>query len=171
MNIEQKLALCARPGIITFIQEGMFLRCYQQSLFSLVHYYQPGFKVLGKRIKKLQNLAVFYSGFPVSHIGRFPHARATGWGFELDCDARPEEEYQQWLSHACTWLDKQERSNITQTEALPFEQQKAGSATFLNRQVSLSEEICQFLAHWSPGRYPAAVDSGFIQGLKNDWGL
>ena len=167
MNIEQKLALSARLGIITFIQEGMFLRCYQQSLCSLVHYYQPGFKILGKRIKKLQNLAIFYSGFPVSQIGRFPNARVTDWGFELDCEARAEEEYQNWLSRACTWLDKQQRNNITQKD----EQQKTHTVTPLNRQVSLSEEICRFLAQWSPGRYPASVDSGFIQGLKNDWGL
>lgn len=171
MDIEQKLGLSARLGAITFIQEGMFLRCYQQSLFSLQYYYQPGFKVLGKRIKKLQNLAIFYSGFPVSQIGRFPNARATDWGFELDCDARPEEEYQQWLNRACTWLDKQEANNITQTNALSSEKQKAHPVIPLNRQVSLSEEMCQFLAHWSPGRYPASVDSGFIQGLKNDWEL
>lgn len=37
MEIKERLALSARPGKLTLIREGMFLKCYQQSLFSLVH--------------------------------------------------------------------------------------------------------------------------------------
>ena len=29
MNIEDKLLLSARPGKLTLIREGLFLRCYQ----------------------------------------------------------------------------------------------------------------------------------------------
>ena len=36
MEIKERLALSARPGKLTLIREGMFLKCYQQSLFSLV---------------------------------------------------------------------------------------------------------------------------------------
>lgn len=37
MNIEDKRLLSARPGKLTPHREGVFLRCYQQSLFTLVH--------------------------------------------------------------------------------------------------------------------------------------
>ncbi|HAU5609108.1 TPA: hypothetical protein P7Z02_003808 [Citrobacter koseri] len=51
MEIKERLALSARPGKLTLIREGMSLKCYQQSLFSLVHYVYPDIKVTGRRIK------------------------------------------------------------------------------------------------------------------------
>lgn len=41
MNTEEKLMLSARPGKLTLIRTGVFLKCYQQSLFSLVHAVYP----------------------------------------------------------------------------------------------------------------------------------
>ncbi len=34
MEIKDRVALSARPGKLTLIREGVFLKCYQQSLFS-----------------------------------------------------------------------------------------------------------------------------------------
>jgi len=53
MDTKNKLALSARPGKLALIREGMFLRCYQQSLFSLVHSVYPDIKITGRRIRKL----------------------------------------------------------------------------------------------------------------------
>lgn len=64
IEIKERLALSARPGKLTLIREGMFLKCYQQSLFSLVHYVYPDIKVTGHRVKKLGGRVVFSGGFP-----------------------------------------------------------------------------------------------------------
>ena len=44
MEIKERLALSARPGKLTLIREGMFPKCYKQSLFSLVHSVCPDIK-------------------------------------------------------------------------------------------------------------------------------
>ncbi len=63
MDTEKKLVLSARPGKLTLIREGMFLKCYQQSLFSLVHSVYPGIKIIGRRIKKLNGDNVYGGDF------------------------------------------------------------------------------------------------------------
>lgn len=45
--------LSAQPGKIALIREGLFLRCYQQSLFSLLRLEQE-VKVLGRQFKNLE---------------------------------------------------------------------------------------------------------------------
>ncbi|MFK3915294.1 hypothetical protein ACI2JI_24975 [Enterobacter cancerogenus] len=70
MEMKEKLALSARPGKLTLIREGMFLKCYQQSLFSLVHSVYPDIKVTGRRIKKLGGQVVFSGGFPEAVLAK-----------------------------------------------------------------------------------------------------
>ncbi|MCS3490671.1 hypothetical protein [Enterobacter sp. SLBN-59] len=36
MNIQDKIILSERPGKLSLIREGMFLRCYEESLFVLL---------------------------------------------------------------------------------------------------------------------------------------
>lgn len=87
MIIEDKLALSRRPGVISFIREGMFYRCYQQSLFFYLTQCDGKIKILGKRIKKLGGEAVFYGGFPMTQFEqRYPQAELTGWGAEIQGD-------------------------------------------------------------------------------------
>ncbi|HDL6960617.1 TPA: hypothetical protein PXM37_004266 [Yersinia enterocolitica] len=82
MNIRDRLVLSAQPGKIALIREGLFLRCYQQSLFSLLRLEQE-VKVLGRQFKNLEGQWVFYAGFPASQITkRLPDAREMAWGFE-----------------------------------------------------------------------------------------
>lgn len=45
MEIKERLALDARPGKLTLIREGMFLKYYQQSLFSLVYSVYPDIRI------------------------------------------------------------------------------------------------------------------------------
>lgn len=49
MEIKARLALSARPGKLTLIRTGMFLKCYQQSLFSLVHSVYPDIKMFPRK--------------------------------------------------------------------------------------------------------------------------
>ncbi|EKQ0847281.1 hypothetical protein ACE2MH_004456 [Salmonella enterica] len=53
MEIKERLTLSARPGKLTLIRTGMFLKFYQQSLFSLA-----------------QTLWCFYAADDVTGFGR-----------------------------------------------------------------------------------------------------
>ena len=79
MEIKEKLTLGARPGKLTLIRTGMVLKCYQQSLFSLVHSVYPDIKVTGRRIIKL--------GGQVGHLGsgcRIVRKFSYGWASDPD---------------------------------------------------------------------------------------
>lgn len=146
MDIQKKLILSARPGKLTLIREGMFLKCYQQSLFSLVHSVYPDIKITGRRIKKLNGQRVFWGGFPESRLTKaLPEAVVTEWGAEADCTCVEEGDYQEWLA------------------ALPLSDDAPADA---ERLLTLSAEACRFLDSWQPGRFPPSVEAGFIQGLK-----
>lgn len=152
MEIKERLALSARPGKLTLIREGMFLKCYQQSLFSLVHALYPDIKVTGRRIKKLGGLAVFSGGFPETVLAKvLPEAQLTDWGAEADTDNIDEVAYQSWLT------------------TIPLAEDNGGGGVTSGGQSGipiLSEEECRFLDSWQPGLFPPSVDTGFIQGLK-----
>ncbi len=152
MEIKERLVLSARPGKLTLIREGMFLKCYQQSLFSLVHYVYPDIKVTGRRIKKLGGQAVFSGGFPEAVLVKvLPEARFTDWGAEADTDNIDEVAYQSWLT------------------TLTLAEDKGGGGATSDGQSGtpiLSEDECRFLDSWQPGLFPSSVDTGFIQGLK-----
>lgn len=143
--------LSARPGKLTLIREGMFLKCYQQSLFSLVHSVYPDIKVTGRRIKKLGGQAVLSGGFPEAVLVKvLPEAQFTDWGAEADTDNIDEVAYQSWLT------------------TLTLAEDKGGGATSGGQSGTpiLSEDECRFLDSWQPGLFPSSVDTGFIQGLK-----
>ncbi|BEN03316.1 hypothetical protein SMETH2_34470 [Serratia marcescens] len=99
MNIEDKRLLSARPGKLTLLREGLFLRCYQQSLFTLVHTVYPDIKILGRAAKKLKEQVVYYGGFPPRVLHNLlPESVATPWGAEVDCDVLVEGAYLAWLA-------------------------------------------------------------------------
>ncbi|ELW3333430.1 hypothetical protein ACLH1Z_23210 [Enterobacter hormaechei] len=152
MEIKERLALSARPGKLTLIREGMFLKCYQQSLFSLVHSVYPDIKVTGRRIKKLGGQVVFSGGFPEAVLAKvLPDAQFTEWGAEADTDNIDEVAYQLWLT------------------TLPLSEDKGGAGLMSGGQSGitiLSDEECHFLDSWQPGLFPPSVDAGFIYGLK-----
>ena len=56
MNLIDKLALSERQGMISLIKEGIFFRCYEQSLFSLIHLHYPTLAVRGRSFKNLKGL-------------------------------------------------------------------------------------------------------------------
>ncbi|QZN95419.1 hypothetical protein [Symbiopectobacterium purcellii] len=117
MEIKERLALSARPGKLTLIREGMFLKCYQQSLFLLMHSVYPDIKVTGRRIKKLGGQAVFSGGFPEAVLAKvLPEAQFTDWGAEADTDNIDEVAYQSWLT------------------ALPLAEDKGGGDVTSDRQ-------------------------------------
>lgn len=75
----------------------MFLKCYQQSLSSLVHTLYPNIKVTGRRINKLGGQAVLSGGFTETMLAKvLPKALFTDRGAEADTDNSDEGAYQPW---------------------------------------------------------------------------
>lgn len=131
----------------------MFLKCYQQSLFSLVHSVYPGIKIIGRRIKKLNGYIVYGGGFPESGLKKIlPDATITNWGAEVDCEIVDESAYRDWLAGLTTPVEASAGKSVTEK--------------IISRKFYLSEEACRFLDSWGPGLFPASVDAGFILGLK-----
>ncbi|MBH2951074.1 hypothetical protein I5Q45_18600 [Serratia marcescens] len=100
MNIEDKRLLSARSGKLTPHREGVFLRCYQQSLFTLAHTVYPDIKILGRAAKKQKEQVVYYGGFPPRMLHNLlPESVAPPWGAEADGDVLVEGVYQGGWRH------------------------------------------------------------------------
>ena len=159
----EKLALSQRAGKLTLIQEGMFLRCYNQSLFSLVQHIYPELKVSGKSFKNCQGQVVFYGGFPKDALSSRlcgVEVRETEWGIEIDCDVINEEAYQTWR-----------QNHLVSVENAVNSQRVNEVAKVNSKSIQLSDAEYRFLSEWEPGRFPDSVDKGFIQGIKHAWGF
>lgn len=159
MNIQDKLGLSGRDGKLALIQEGLFLRCYDQSLFLLVQFFYPTLKVCGKSFKNLQGQWVLYGGFPKTKLaGLFSGValHQTEWGIDVPCDEINENEYQIWRQQQIMNIDEDLKTQ--KVEAV---------LNVTEKTMILSEAEYRFLAQWEPGRFPASVDAGFIQGLKS----
>jgi hypothetical protein len=164
MNIRDRLSLSARPGKIAFIREGLFLRCYQQSLFSLLRLQQE-VRVLGRQFKNLEGQWVFYAGFPADRVmQRLPYAKEMVWGFEVESDDIMPDECQNWVAEMIQNFESKD-TNAKTEEVLK------GRILSQGRQVYLSTEACCFLSLWQPGMFPSEVDAGFIEGLRRSWGF
>lgn len=160
MNLIDKLALSERQGMISLIKEGIFFRCYEQSLFSLIHLHYPTLAVRGRSFKNLKGKVVFSGGFPESKITKlFSEAemKKMPWGIEVVCAQWDEGQYALWRKQCVSDTHQENEGN-----ALTLSQGK---------WVQLNEEACRFLSQWEPSLYPDSVDKGFILGIKQAWGF
>ncbi|WP_236874204.1 hypothetical protein [Citrobacter portucalensis] len=167
MNIRDRLALSARSGMISLIREGIFLRCYQESLFSLFSISQE-VKVLGRQFKNLEGQWVFYGGFPASQImHRLPNATETEWGFEAECDDVLPDKYQEWIAGMMAGF---ESDKVTPKAPETVNGNKKRVLT-QSRRVNLTNEDCYFLSLWRPGLFSPEVNAGFIESLRRSLGF
>lgn len=155
MNIGDKLALSARRGKITLLREGIFLRCYEESLYALVNGPYPTLSVISRTFKNLNGRRVLYGGFPESQLCKIFHdATEMEWGYECDCGDIDTEKYRAWWDNAAHHAENNERPSG-----------KEGV------QILLDGECCRFLASWQPDAFPSAVNTGFIATVKKKAGV
>lgn len=146
MNIDEKLRLSAREGVVTFIKEGIFYRCYQQSLFAYLMHLPGEVKVLHKQIKCLNGKDVLWGGFPESRLPTLsPKIVMTEWGAEVK-QVWSTTDYDLWFSEQCNSIN---------------------AAALISTHLCANDEYEAFLISWEEGKYPRDVDSGFIRALKN----
>ncbi|MCS3490720.1 hypothetical protein [Enterobacter sp. SLBN-59] len=156
MNIQDKIILSERSGKLSLIREGMFLRCYEQSLFLFITNYRGDLHVSLRQFKNLDGRLVVYGGFPASQLKKYlPEAQETDWGYEIDCEIVCSERYQAWFK------------KTTQSLPAPEEKDDQFNKTEVSEKVFYFNcELCQFLESWSPGKFPRSVDDGFIMTVK-----
>lgn len=155
MNIGDKLALSARKGKITLLREGLFLRCYEESLYALVNSSYPTLRVISRTFKNLNGRRVLYGGFPESQLSKIlPDAIEVEWGYECVCHDIDIEGYRVWRDNIANHMANNERAPG-----------KEGV------QILLDGECCRFLASWQPEAFPPTVDAGFIAVVKKKSGM
>ncbi|OCL23925.1 hypothetical protein A9G07_03545 [Gilliamella sp. wkB72] len=160
MNIEDKIALSKRP--VQFIAEGNFLKLYNQSLYVVEQLLGFNLKVTAKYIKKIDEI-IICGGFPTRSITkRYPNASPNLTGYELlgDYDLSG---YELWYQKHCQ-IPKQKTPQSLLTTSQEVNEQLN---EFHDMNKSLTVQHLLFLQSWQANKYPAMVDSAFIQELKN----
>ena len=160
MNIEEKIALSKSP--VQFIAEGNFLKLYNQSLYVVEQLLGFNLKVTAKYIKKIDEI-IICGGFPTRSITkRYPNASPNLTGYELlgDYDLSG---YELWYQKHCQ-IPKQKTPQSLLTTSQEVNEQLN---EFHDMNKPLTVQHLLFLQSWQANKYPAMVDSAFIQALKN----
>lgn len=160
MNIEEKIALSKNP--VQFIAEGNFLKLYNQSLYVVEQLLGFNLKVTAKYIKKIDEI-IICGGFPTRSITkRYPNASPNLTGYELlgDYDLSG---YELWYQKHCQ-IPKQKTPQSLLTTSQEVNEQLN---EFHDMNKPLTVQHLLFLQSWQANKYPAMVDSAFIQELKN----
>ncbi|MCX8594789.1 hypothetical protein [Gilliamella sp. B3367] len=160
MNIEDKIALSKSP--VQFIAEGNFLKLYNQSLYVVEQLLGFSLKVTAKYIKKIDQIIVC-GGFPTRSITkRYPNASPNLTGYELlgDYDLSG---YDLWYQKHCQ-IPKQKTPQSLLTTSQEVNEQ-LNELHDMNKPLTVQHLL--FLQSWQANKYPAMVDSAFIQELKN----
>ena len=160
MNIEDKIALSKRP--VQFIAEGNFLKLYNQSLYVVQQLLGFNLKATAKYIKKIDEI-IICGGFPTRSITkRYPNASPNLTGYELlgDYDLSG---YNLWYQKHCQ-IPKQKTPQSLLTTSQEVNEQLN---EFHDMNKPLTVQHLLFLQSWQANKYPAMVDSAFIQELKN----
>ena len=160
MNIEDKIALSKSP--VQFIAEGNFLKLYNQSLYVVEQLLGFNLKVTAKYIKKIDEI-IICGGFPTRSITkRYPNASPNLTGYELlgDYDLSG---YNLWYQKHCQ-IPKQKTPQSLLTTSQEVNEQLN---EFHDMNKPLTVQHLLFLQSWQANKYPAMVDSAFIQELKN----
>ncbi|MCX8663220.1 hypothetical protein [Gilliamella sp. B2911] len=160
MNIEDKIALSKSP--VQFIAEGNFLKLYNQSLYVVQQLLGFNLKATAKYIKKIDEI-IICGGFPTRSITkRYPNASPNLTGYELlgDYDLSG---YDLWYQKHCQ-IPKQKTPQSLLTTSQEVNEQLN---EFRDMNKPLTVQHLLFLQSWQANKYPAMVDSAFIQELKN----
>ncbi|MCX8675322.1 hypothetical protein J3U16_08455, partial [Gilliamella sp. B3023] len=145
-----------------FIAEGNFLKLYNQSLYVVEQLLGFNLKATAKYIKKIDEI-IICGGFPTRSITkRYPNASPNLTGYELlgDYDLSG---YDLWYQKHCQ-IPKQKTPQSLLTTSQEVKEQLN---EFRDMNKPLTVQHLLFLQSWQANKYPAMVDSAFIQELKN----
>lgn len=188
MLIEEKIKISSRRNYISLIEEGLFLKAYNQSAFIVNQVFQQNLKLSCNIVKKLQNQMIVYCAFPKIQVNkRFSKAHKTSWGFEIRGEFN--------LTFYEDWFEKVFHNNSIRCvkDHLTINQLKDIShikATFNNEvvkkfkvkqgmvqqldlyktystNIQLTGQQLTFLINWQRGIYPLNVNENFIENLKD----
>ncbi|TSJ92014.1 hypothetical protein FPQ14_01790 [Gilliamella apicola] len=171
INIKEKLKVSQRQGFLSLIDEGSFLRIYNQSAFIVTQILQRHFKISAHTIGKFQQYQFVYCAFPKRNLHfHFENIRKTAWGYELagEYDLA---DYDNWFKQFFVQTNKNLNKNITAQESdshLPSRHliSKERSVEIEGKHIYLNHKQIMFLRNWQRGYNNNIVIENFIESLQ-----
>ena len=113
IKINDKLEISQRQGFLSLIDEGSFLRIYNQSAFIITQKLQHNFKISAHTIGKFQQYHFVYCAFPKRNLHfYFKNIHKTAWGYQLTCEYDLAD-YDNWFKQFFVQTNKKLNKNIT----------------------------------------------------------
>ncbi len=183
MIIEEKLIICQRRNYLSLIEEGIFLRAYNQSAYILTQYYYNDLKVMNNMIKKLNNRKIVFCAFPKKQImKRLSNVHKTEWGYELRGDFDLSN-YKNWFQHKLSLESDfpykkniktqnfNQNSNHLEVGEIISKQQlnKSMNDNLLNsvpHNIQLTQQQLNFLKNWQKGKCLPIFMENFIESIR-----
>ena len=171
IKINDKLEISQRQGFLSLIDEGSFLRIYNQSAFIVTQILQRHFKISAHTIGKFQQYHFVYCAFPKRNLHfHFENIRKTAWGYELagEYDLA---DYDNWFKQFFVQTNKNLNKNITAQESdshLPSRHliSKERSVEIEGKHIYLNHKQIMFLRNWQRGYNNNIVIENFIESLQ-----
>lgn len=182
MLIKKKLAISNRSNYLSLIDEGFFLKAYNQSAYIINQVLKQDLKLCCNIIKKLNNQPIVYCAFPKNQItNRFHSANKTTWGFEVQGEFDLTS-YQDWFdimvqcyavrfvkNYQTVHQSKKINCNIA-IPTIEMSQQRQDLHLVKTKtklaKIQLTNQQLTFLQNWKRGAYSPTVTESFVESLK-----
>ncbi|PXY91875.1 hypothetical protein [Gilliamella apis] len=171
IKINDKLEISQRQGFLSLIDEGSFLRIYNQSAFIITQILQHNFKISAHTIGKFQQYHFVYCAFPKRNLHfHFENIRKTAWGYELTGEYDLVD-YDNWFKQFFVHTHKNLNRNITAqqldshlTSGHLFSNER--SVEIEGKPIYLNPKQIMFLRNWQRGYNNNIVIENFIESLQ-----
>lgn len=175
MHITEKLEISRRLGYLSLIDEGSFLRIYNQSAYIISELYQQKLKIMHNILGKLNNYPIVYCGFPKRNLSfHFNNAQKMEWGYQIagDFDLSG---YQMWFNQFFTLSKKDintrvnplvhHQSKIINQSQQPEIMPKLSPKT-VRTTLHLNANQLIFLKNWQPDSDNNKITQQFMLSLQ-----
>ena len=171
INIKEKLKVSQRQGFLSLIDEGSFLRIYNQSAFIVTQILQHNFKISAHTIGKFQQYQFVYCAFPKRNLHfYFKNIHKTAWGYQLTGEYDLAD-YDNWFKQFFAQTNNNLNKNITTQQS---DSHLASAYLFSNersveiegKHIYLNPKQVMFLRNWQRGYNNNIVIENFIESLQ-----
>ena len=171
IKINDKLEISQRQGFLSLIDEGSFLRIYNQSAFIITQKLQHNFKISAHTIGKFQQYHFVYCAFPKRNLHfYFKNIHKTAWGYQLTGEYDLAD-YDNWFKQFFAQTNNNLNKNITTQQS---DLHLTSAHLFLNersvenkgKHIYLNPKQVMFLRNWQRGYDNNIVIENFIESLQ-----
>lgn len=175
ITLTKKLTISSRIGFLSLIDEGNFLRIYNQSAYIINKIFQQNLKIATNILNKSQKCSIVYCGFPKRNLSlHFNNAQKMEWGYQIagDFDLSG---YQMWFNQFFTLSKKDintrvnplvhHQSKIINQSQQPEIMPKLSPKT-VRTTLHLNTNQLIFLKNWQPDSDNNKITQQFMLSLQ-----